>query len=174
MISTDESTGTPAPDAAAASHDASRKQLPASTRVYVQGELFPEVRVPMREIALSDTKSFNGRIEKNESVRVYDCSGPWGDPAFTGTSNEGLPPLRRDWILKRGDVAEYDGRQVQPQDNGYLTEKHVEFASKSERANKFVEFPGLTADRRKPLRATDKPVTQLAYARAGIITAEME
>src|SRR5690606_9058798 len=105
----------------------------------------------------------------------YDCSGPWGDPAFTGTSEEGLPAVRRDWILDRKDVAEYDGRQVQPQDNGYLTEKHAEFASKSERANKFIEFPGLTADRRKPLRASKgTPVTQLHYARQGIITPEME
>jgi phosphomethylpyrimidine synthase len=104
MISPDESTGT------ASTHDESRAPLPASTRVYVQGELFPEVRVPMREIALSDTKTFNGRIEKNEPVRVYDCSGPWGDPAFTGTSDEGLPALRREWILARGDVEEYEGR----------------------------------------------------------------
>ena len=156
MISTEETTGAPAPE----THDASLAPLPASTRVYVQGELFPQIRVPMREISLSDTKSFNGRIEKNESVRVYDCSGPWGDPDFKGTSEEGLPPLRRDWILARGDVEAYDGREVQPQDNGYLTEKHVEFASKSERANKFVEFPGLTSERRKPLRATGKPVTQ--------------
>ena len=81
----------------------------------------------MREIALSDTKSFNGRIEKNEAVRVYDCSGPWGDPAFTGTSEQGLPALRRDWILARGDVEAYDGRPVLPQDNGYLTEKHAEY-----------------------------------------------
>jgi len=140
MIQPDDTSG------AAETHDASREPLPASTRVYVEGSIHPSVRVPMREIALSDTKSFNGRIEKNESVRVYDCSGPWGDPAFEGTSEEGLPALRRDWILARGDVEEYEGRKVQPQDNGYLTEKHVEFASKSERANKFVEFPGLTAD----------------------------
>ncbi|MES2440479.1 MAG: phosphomethylpyrimidine synthase, partial [Verrucomicrobiota bacterium] len=170
MISTEETTGAPAPE----THDASLAPLPASTRVYVQGELFPQIRVPMREISLSDTKSFNGRIEKNESVRVYDCSGPWGDPDFKGTSEEGLPALRRDWILARGDVEAYDGREVQPQDNGYLTEKHVEFASKSERANKFIEFPGLTADRRQPLRATGKPVTQKYYADQGIITAEME
>src|SRR6478609_4054362 len=178
MISTDETTGA----AAVETHDASLAQLPASTRVYVQGELFPQIRVPMREISLSDTKSFNGRIEKNESVRVYDCSGPWGDPDFKGTSEEGLPPLRRDWILARGDVEAYDGREVQPQDNGYLTEKHVEFASKSERANKFVEFPGLTADRRQPLRSRSvgvsptsiTPVTQLHYARQDIITPEME
>ena len=169
MIRPEETTGL-----LAENHDASLAALPASTRVYVAGELYPQLRVPMREIALSDTKSFNGRIEKNAPVRVYDCSGPWGDPAFTGTSEQGLPALRRDWILARGDVEEYHGREVQPQDNGYLTEKHVEFASKSERANKFIEFPGLTADRRMPLRATGKPVTQKYYADQGIITAEME
>jgi len=170
MISTDETTGTPASD----THDASRAQLPASNRVYIEGTLHPHIRVPMREISLSDTKSYNGRIEKNAPVRVYDCSGPWGDPAFTGTSDQGLPALRRQWILSRGDVEAYDGRPVQPQDNGYLTEKHAEYASQSERANKFIEFPGLTAERRQPLRATSAPVTQLHYARQGIITSEME
>ena len=156
-------------------HDASRKTLPASSRVYVNGQIHPDIRVPMREISLSDTKSFNGRVEKNTSVRVYDCSGPWGDESFSGTSEQGLPALRRDWILQRGDAEAYDGRVVQPQDNGYLTEKHAEFASKSERANRFVEFPGLTAERRQPLRASaGHPVTQLWYARQGIITPEME
>lgn len=161
-------------DAAEVTHDASRAPLPASTRVYVEGTIHPFIRVPMREIKLSDTQTFNGRIEANEPVRVYDCSGPWGDPTFTGSVEVGLPPLRRDWLLSRKDVAAYDGRPVQPQDNGYLTEKHAEYASQSERANRLREFPGLTAERRKPLRATGKPVTQLHYARLGIITPEME
>jgi phosphomethylpyrimidine synthase len=169
MIRPEETSGT-----ANESHDASRAPLPASTRVYIEGRIHPSVRVPMREIALSDTKSFNGRIEKNEPVRVYDCSGPWGDPAFTGTVEQGLPALRREWILARNDLEAYEGRPVQPQDNGYLTEKHAEYASQSERANKFIEFPGLTAERRQPLRAKGNPVTQLHYARQGIITPEME
>ena len=71
--------------------------LPASTRVFVEGTL-PGVRVPMREITLSPTKAFNGRIEANEPVRVYDTSGPWGDPAFTGTVQDGLPALRCPWL----------------------------------------------------------------------------
>jgi phosphomethylpyrimidine synthase len=189
MIAPEETTGAPA-------HDASRSPLPASTRIYIEGTLHPSVRVPMREISLSDTKSFNGRIEKNEAVRVYDCSGPWGDPTFTGTVEEGLPALRRDWILQRGDVEAYDGRPVKPQDNGYLTEKHAEFASQSEKSNRLREFPGLTAERRQPLRSRSvgvspstsrnvgvsptssfhnvTPVTQLHYARQGIITPEME
>jgi phosphomethylpyrimidine synthase len=152
----------------------SSEQLPASKKIYVEGVLHPEIRVPMREIEISDTKSYTGAIEKNAPVRVYDCSGPWGDPAFTGTSDEGLPALRRDWILKRGDVEEYSGREVKPQDNGYLSGKHAEFASVAEK-NRLVEFPGLLGQRRKPLRAkTGKVVTQLQYARAGMITPEME
>ncbi|HXJ12952.1 MAG TPA: hypothetical protein VNH19_11825, partial [Candidatus Limnocylindrales bacterium] len=152
----------------------SSERLPNSQRVYVPGSLHPDVRVPMREIEVSDTKSYTGAIEKNAPVRVYDCSGPWGDSDFKGTSEEGLPALRRDWILKRGDVEEYDGREVKPQDNGYLSGKHAEYASKAEK-NRLIEFPGLTSQRRRTLRAKPgKVVTQLAYARAGIITPEME
>ena len=152
----------------------SSQQLPASSRVYVEGTLHPDIRVPLREIALSPTRGFNGAMEANAPVRVYDCSGPWGDPAFQGTVEEGLPALRRSWILKRGDVAEYDGREVKPQDNGYLSRQHAEYASQAER-NRLVEFPGLKGQRRRPLRATaGHPVTQLWYARQGIITPEME
>jgi phosphomethylpyrimidine synthase len=152
----------------------STDQLPASTRVYVPGELYPEVRVPFREIALSPTKTFSGALEENAPVRVYDCSGPWGDAEFAGSSDEGLPALRAKWIAARADVESYDGREVLPQDNGYLSGKHAEYASKAER-NRLVEFPGLSGQRRRPLRASaGHPVTQLWYARQGIITPEME
>ena len=151
----------------------SREQLPNSKRIYVEGTL-PGVRVPMREITLSPTKSMSGAVEVNEPVRVYDCSGPWGDPEFDGTSDEGLPALRAEWVRRRGDVAKYDGREVLPQDNGYLSGKHAEFASNAER-NRLVEFPGLEGQRRRPLRASaGHPVTQLWYAKQGIITPEME
>ncbi|MBI3415496.1 MAG: phosphomethylpyrimidine synthase ThiC [Verrucomicrobia bacterium] len=152
----------------------SSEQLPASKKVFVAGTIHSDVRVPMREIELTPTKSYTGAVTTNDSVRVYDCAGPWGDPAFTGNSDDGLPALRRDWILKRGDVAEYDGREVKPMDNGYLSGKHAEFASKAEK-NRLVEFPGLLGQRRKPLRASKgHPVTQLWYAKQGIITPEME
>ena len=137
MIRPEETTGP-----SAETHDASRAPLPASTRVYVEGQIHPSVRVPMREITLSDTKSFNGRIETNEPVRVYDCSGPWGDPAFTGTSEEGLPALRRDWILaarrRGGDTTV---AKCKPQDNGYLSGKHAEYASKAEKQSPRANFP---------------------------------
>jgi phosphomethylpyrimidine synthase len=152
----------------------SSEQLPASKRIYVEGTLHPDVRVPMREIEVTPTKSYTGAVTPNDPVRVYDCSGPWGDPAFAGTSEQGLPALRREWILKRGDVEEIDGREMKPQDNGYLSGKHAEYASKAEK-NRLIEFPGLTSQRRRPLRAkAGKVVTQLAYARAGIVTPEME
>ena len=145
--------------------------LPNSTRVYVPGRIHKEVRVPMREIALSPTKRLDGSLEKNEPVRVYDASGPWGDQNFDGDVTQGLPALRAAWIQARGDVREYEGREVKPQDNGYLSRNHAEYASKAER-NRLMEFPGL---RRKPFRAAaGHPVTQLWYARQGIVTPEME
>ena len=125
----------------------------------------------MREIAVSPTKRFDGRVEVNEPVRVYDCSGPWGDSEFHGDVTAGLPPVRESWIRARADVAEYDGRPVQPMDNGYLSGAHADYASQAEK-NPLVEFPGL---RRRPLRASaGHPVSQLWYARQGIVTPEME
>ena len=150
----------------------SSDRLPKSKKVYVNGNLHADVRVPFREIELSPTKSFNGRIEANESVRVYDCSGPWGDESFNGDVKQGLPALRRNWILARGDVEEYQGRDIKPEDNGYLTRGHEEYASRAEKKNRLEHFPGLT---RKPLRASKgHSVSQLWYARQGIITPEME
>jgi phosphomethylpyrimidine synthase len=153
----------------------SSEQLPASRKVYVEGTLHQDVRVPMREIELTPTKSYTGRVEPNEPVRVYDCSGPWGDPAFTGTVEGGLPALRRHWILQRGDVEEYEGRPVQPIDDGYLSEQHRGLSRAKRQDETSFRLEGLTAPRRKVLRAKPaKVVTQLQYARAGIITPEME
>jgi phosphomethylpyrimidine synthase len=149
--------------------------LPMSRKVYVAGQIYKDVRVPMREIELTPTKSYTGRIEVNEPVRVYDCSGPWGDPASTGTVEEGLPALRAKWIHAREDVKEYEGRSVQPIDDGYLSEQHRGISRAKRQDETSFRLEGLTAPKRKPLRAkAGKVVTQLAYARAGIITPEME
>lgn len=146
--------------------------LPNSQRVYVPGSLHPEIRVPFREIRLSPTKTLSGQTELNESVRVYDCSGPWGDPDQAPDSSQGLAAIRADWIRARGDVADYQGREVRPEDNGYLTRGHEEYASQAERRNRLEEWRGPA---RQPLRASaGHPVTQLWYARQGIITPEME
>ena len=94
--------------------------LPNSRRVYVDGKQ-PGVRVPFREIAQNPTRNFDDTLEANPPVRVYDTSGPWGDPSIHCDVREGLPQLRREWIVGRGDVEEYEGRELQPIDDGYLT-----------------------------------------------------
>ena len=139
-----------------------------SRRIYVKGKLYPDLSVPMREIDQSPTKLISGEIETNDSIRVYDCSGPWGDPAFDCDVEKGLPPFRDAWIRGRGDVSAYGGREIKPEDDGYLSVRHVESAN--DRKQNRV-FPGLSRD---PLRAKSHPVTQLWYARQGIVTPEME
>ncbi|GIN65704.1 phosphomethylpyrimidine synthase [Bacillus sonorensis] len=130
-----------------------------SRKVYVEGSR-PDIRVPMREIALSPTTGSFGE-EENEPVRVYDTSGPYTDANEAVDIHKGLKPLRADWIKERGDTEEYEGREIKPEDNGY---------KKQHQANH--SYPWL---KRKPLRAKPgKNVTQLHYARKGIITPEME
>ena len=146
------------------------EQLPNSRRVYVEGRQ-TGVRVPFREITQTPTRNFDGTLIDNPPVRVYDTSGPWGDPSVTCDVGKGLPALRRDWILGRGDVEEYEGRELKPIDDGYLTFEAANRARVKE-VGKLEDFPTL---KRSPLRA--KPgtcVTQLHYARLGIITPEME
>jgi phosphomethylpyrimidine synthase len=153
----------------------SSEQLPRSKRVYVAGQIHPDVRVPMREIELTPTKSYTGTVEANEPVRVYDCSGPWGDPDFKGTVEEGLPALRAKWIRARGDVEEHDGRPAQPIDDGYLSEQHRGLAQAKRQDETSFHLDKTALPKRKILRAKPgKVVTQLAYARRGIITPEME
>lgn len=132
---------------------ARRKPLPRSRRVYVPGRMHAELRVPMREIELDPTRRTDGTVEPNAPVQVYDCSGPWGDPDFAGTVEQGLPPLRREWILARGDVEE------------------VEDERRGRAGGSTAGMP-LT---RRPLRArVGRRPTQLEYARGGVITPEME
>jgi phosphomethylpyrimidine synthase len=146
------------------------KSLPNSRKIYVNGKLHPDLRVPFREISLAPTKTMSGEIEVNEPVRVYDTSGPWGDSEFRGNVEQGLPPLRAKWIRDRGDVEEIQGRAVRPQDNGFLSEKHA-----AERNGQKAEARFQRSAKNKPLRArAGRAVTQLWYARQGIITPEME
>jgi phosphomethylpyrimidine synthase len=127
----------------------------------------------MREISLADTRLPDGSIEHNPSVRVYDTSGPWGDPAFQGSVEDGLPALRADWIRARGDVEEYEGRALSARDDGYLSEAHARDAKL--RAGNTTALRAPTSAGRRPLRASaGHPVTQLWYAKQGIITPEME
>src|SRR4051812_45280606 len=114
-------------------------KLPASRKTYVEtnGSTVNaerhNLRVPFREIALNPSKDFDGNLEPNPPVSVYDASGVWTDPELKCNVREGLPALRRDWIVARGDVEEYEGRTVQPQDNGYLTKGAEEVAKANDR-----------------------------------------
>ncbi len=147
--------------------------LPASKKIFVASPNFADVKVAMREVSLAP--------EANEpSVRIYDTSGPYSDPAAQIDIRKGLPKLRAKWIEARGDVERYIGREVRPEDNGFLTAKRKAPASAlpelepAGTSNEHLteEFPLVN---KTPLRAKGKKaVTQLAYARAGIITPEME
>jgi phosphomethylpyrimidine synthase len=106
--------------------------LPNSKKIYVPGSLHTEIRVPFREISLAPTKTISGEIEVNEPVRVYDTSGPWGDETVALDVEQGLPPLRAEWIRSRGDVETVAGRAVTPQDDGWLSETHRNGSSKSQ------------------------------------------
>ncbi|HJT08224.1 MAG TPA: phosphomethylpyrimidine synthase ThiC [Stellaceae bacterium] len=129
--------------------------LPASRKIYVAGKQYPELRVAMREIDLSPAA-------KEPPVRVYDPSGPYTDPAATIDIRAGLKPLRGEWIGARGDVEEQPGRAVRPEDNGLRT-------------GEASSVPVFDRGSRRPLKARrGHAVTQLAYARAGAITPEME
>jgi len=147
----------------------SSDQLPNSRKVYITGKQHVDLRVPFREISLAPTKTMSGEIEVNEPVRVYDTSGPWGDADQHVDVTEGLPPLRVKWIRDRGDVEKIEGRKVKPIDDGYLSEKHAS----SRNGNGSSLFNRQSSS--DPLRAKPgKAVTQLYYARQGIITPEME
>ena len=126
----------------------------------------------MREIHLQQTRLPDGTLQGNEPVRVYETSGPWGDPRFHGDCTRGLPKLREGWILERDDVEAYPGRNVKPEDDGYLSLKHQEVASQKNGNRRYIEFENRprTIYRAKPGHG----LTQLHYARRGEITPEME
>jgi len=133
--------------------------LPNSRKIHVEGSR-PDIRVPMREIAQDDTPTMFGG-EKNPPVFVYDCSGPYSDPAAKIDIRSGLPALRAQWIAERGDTEQ-------------LPDLSSEFGRQraADRELDELRFPGL---HRKPLRArAGMNVSQMHYARKGIVTPEME
>ncbi|MDR4515385.1 phosphomethylpyrimidine synthase ThiC, partial [Nitrosomonas sp.] len=145
-------------NATAAVDEAAIKSLPNSRKIYVQGPR-PDIQVPMREIRQTETMTSDG-AEKNPPIWVYDTSGPYTDPAASIDIRSGLPALRDNWIEERGDTEFLQG-----------------LSSSYGRAR--LQDPKLADMRfnlqRQPRRAkTGKNVTQMHYARQGIITPEME
>ncbi|MCH6267434.1 phosphomethylpyrimidine synthase ThiC [Neobacillus citreus] len=138
-----------------------KSQFTGSKKVYVEGAR-PDLKVPMREIQLSRTVAAFGE-EENKPVRVYDTSGPYTDSNYQVDIQRGLPALRKNWILERNDVEAYVGREIKAKDNGYH--------EGDQRAN-LEWYPNVN---KTPLKAkTGKNVTQMHYAKKGIITPEME
>src|ERR1700742_2676713 len=126
--------------------------LPASRKVYSAPTAAPDLRVPHREIALTEGSG-------EAPLPVYDTTGPYTDNDAGIDVERGLKRARIEWVKERGGVEEYEGRPIKPVDNGNVTGKHL--------ARNFPNTP-------KPWRALDgAPVTQYEFARAGIITKEM-
>src|ERR687895_2021157 len=126
--------------------------ITASSKVYSSPDGAPDLRVPFREIALT-------KASGEPPFRVYDSSGPYTDLDANIDVEKGLPRHREAWVKERGGAEQYDGRQVRPEDNGYVSGKYL--------ARDFPNKP-------KPYRGLDgKPLTQFEFARAGIVTKEM-
>jgi phosphomethylpyrimidine synthase len=128
-------------------------ERPGSRKVYQAGVLYPDIRVPFREVALHESAG-------EPPVTLYDTSGLYTDPNASIDIEKGLPRPRDAWVLARGDVETVEPRVVKPEDNGGASGKHL--------------APQFQSDR-KPFRAKgDAAVTQFEYARRGLITPEME
>ncbi|MBL0947894.1 phosphomethylpyrimidine synthase ThiC [Brevundimonas sp.] len=126
-----------------------------SRKVYVAGELYPDIRVPFREVAVHPSAN-------EPPVTIYDSSGPYTDPTVTIDIKKGLPHVKSSWQLDRGDIAPVaNPREVKPEDNGHASGRHLAPRFDTSNHKVFKGVPG-------------RPVTQLEYARAGIITPEME
>ncbi|MGQ1944027.1 phosphomethylpyrimidine synthase ThiC [Ornithobacterium rhinotracheale] len=139
----------------------SREPFPNSEKVYVQGSLFEDVLVPMRKITLSDTiDKFKGTKTPNDPVFVYDTSGAYTDPNIEIDVRKGLQPIRQEWIDRRGDTEQLAGLSSE-----YGRQREANTNLDELRFNRI----------RKPLKAKEgKNVTQMHYAKKGIITPEME
>ncbi|SFU45615.1 phosphomethylpyrimidine synthase [Pustulibacterium marinum] len=138
-----------------------RKPFPNSQKIYVQGTLFPEVQVAMRQVTLSDTThSLTGKVTANPPVTIYDTSGPYSDPHKEIDVYQGLAPLRKQWIANRKDTETLTGASSK-----YANERLANTQADA------IRFPNIP-NPKKALKG--KNVSQMYYARQGIITPEME
>ncbi len=152
VLSSSEEAANALASTSSESQKITRTPLPASKKLYVVSPNDPSVRVPMREISLTD----------GTAVTLYDTSGPYTDESVDIDVNKGIADVRSEWVLSRNDTEHYQGREVQPQDNGHFDE-----------ARAFQYYNGDL--QRTPKRALPgKNVSQMHYARKGIITKEME
>ena len=178
--------------------------ISASTKIYASPEGHDDIRVPFREIALSEgagepvPSSSEAVGQQKNAFRVYDPSGPYTDAGAAIDVEKGLPRIRAAWVRERGGVEEYAGRDVKPEDNGNVTGRHAarDFPNKPQPLRAASPSPRLRGEGRgegqphtptsaqapaphpNPLpvstgRGDFHPITQLEYARAGVVTKEM-
>ena len=133
--------------------------LPSSKKIYIQGKQFKDIQVPFRQISLSDTNT-DTKKEKNNPINVYDCSGIYTDPHYKKNIEIGLPEIRKQWIQERNDT-----ERLTTASSIYYHTRNLNQGKQT------IQFP----NRRNPLKAKENHnVSQMYYAKKGIITAEME
>lgn len=140
-------------------HNITRSPFPNSKKIYVEGKIHP-IHVAMREIQLSPTKLSNGKMDENPPVTIYDTSGPYTDENFEINIEKGLPRIREQWILDRNDVEILDG----------ITSEY----GKARLADSKLDQLRFSYNHKPKVAKEGKEVTQLYYAKQGIITPEME
>lgn len=140
-------------------HSITCSPFPNSKKIYVEGKIHP-VSVAMREIQLSPTKLTNGNFEENAPVTIYDTSGPYTDENASIDIQKGLPRLREQWIINREDVDILEG----------ITSEY----GKARLADPKLDELRFSYDHQPKVAKEGKELTQLYYAKQGIITAEME
>ncbi|MCJ8154504.1 phosphomethylpyrimidine synthase ThiC [Chryseobacterium sp. SSA4.19] len=140
-------------------HNITRSPFPNSKKIYIEGNIHP-INVAMREIHLSPTKLTNGNLEENLPVTVYDTSGPYTDENSEINIEKGLPRIREQWILDRGDVKILEG----------ITSDY----GKARLADSKLDVLRFSYNHLPKVAEDGKQVTQLYYARQGIVTPEME
>ncbi|SEM76822.1 phosphomethylpyrimidine synthase [Chryseobacterium taichungense] len=140
-------------------HNITRSPFPNSKKIYVEGKIYP-IQVAMREIELSPTKLSNGTLEHNPPVTVYDTSGPYTDENSEINIEKGLPRIREQWILDRNDVEILDG----------ITSEY----GKARLSDSKLDELRFSYNHKPKVAKEGKEVTQLYYAKQGIITPEME
>ncbi|WP_336690628.1 MULTISPECIES: phosphomethylpyrimidine synthase ThiC [unclassified Chryseobacterium] len=140
-------------------HNITRSPFPNSKKIYVEGKIHP-IHVAMREIQLSPTKLSNGKMDENPPVTIYDTSGPYTDENFEINIEKGLPRIREQWILDRNDVEILDG----------ITSEY----GKARLSDSKLDELRFSYNHKPKVAKEGKQITQLYYAKQGIITPEME
>ena len=151
-----------APDSFAQLLTLTREPFPASTKVYEAGQVHPGIRVPMRDI----------RLTNGDTVTVYDTSGPYTDPNAAIDVRQGLPNLRGPWLAERADTEAYDGRLRQALDDGHR--RNGDASDPEVQRIEALRAEAASLQRRPRRAKAGRNVTQMHYARQGIVTPEME